>query len=437
MKLLSIIFALLMSILGNAHAISLTDVKFGQSQIADSQWNVSACLYTSTCQIYSKQPGTAYKIPWTSGQISWASGDYIKFSLTGNSLNPYNAIQYTSSGVQKAVMGTGHIVNMGTGYFFFVGNDNNTGQLFSGAYGMNTTAGVSWTGTLNPTLAQADTYANANYSTAPLAAGSTYTSAPTTPTYTSNITTVQQTKVDSAKVRRNAVMQNAIYIEQVSDNNTVNISQAGRHNQIGANTNRAVLNGSNNQLTIKQGTEYDTLGKNLSEFNIQGNLNQVRIYQGNDVAGNPNVTDSNNHMNLLGIIGNSNNVTTQQTNTGGQGGHYMDTTINGNSNNLTLKQLNNGDKIMFTNAQGSNNTVNATQQGTGNHYLDVTLNGAGHSATILQNGSFQSKATVNLTNAGGPSILSLTQNSTSAAQTYSIQQSCATASGCGVSVTQP
>lgn len=160
-----------------AHA-DLTDIKFGQYQVADSQWNVSSCLNTTTCQIYSKQPGTAYKIPWTSGQISWASGDYIKFELSGNSSYPYLAKQYDSAGNVKATVGTGKIVNMGADYFFFVGNDNNTGQLFSGSSGMSGTAGVTWTGTLNPTVAQANTYADANYSTVPLASGQTATVTP-------------------------------------------------------------------------------------------------------------------------------------------------------------------------------------------------------------------------------------------------------------------
>ena len=68
------IFLLLLLLCSNAFA-NLTDVKFGRYQIADSQWNVNACLNTSTCQIYSKQPGTAYKIPWTSGHVQWAAGD--------------------------------------------------------------------------------------------------------------------------------------------------------------------------------------------------------------------------------------------------------------------------------------------------------------------------------------------------------------------------
>mgnify|MGYP006280840957 CR=1 FL=1 len=155
-------------------------------------------MYTTTCQIYSKNPGTAYKIPWTNGQLSWASGDYVAFTATGNSTNPWNAIQYNSSGVQKAVMGTGHIINMGTDFFFFVGNDNNTGQMFSMTSGMNSTAGVTWTGTLNPTVAQVNQLASGG-STTPLAAGQT--AAPATPTvnltniYSSSSSTVRITHI--------------------------------------------------------------------------------------------------------------------------------------------------------------------------------------------------------------------------------------------------
>ena len=174
MKRFLLIFSFLITFCLSAHsqATGLVDLKFGQYQIADSQWNVSACMYTATCEIYSKNPGTAYQIPWYNGQLSWAAGDYVKFVTTGDATNPWNAIQYTSAGTQKAVMGTGHIINMGTDYFFFVGNDNNTGQLFSMTQGFANTSGVTWTGTLNPTVSQVNTYAT-NGSTTPLAAGQT------------------------------------------------------------------------------------------------------------------------------------------------------------------------------------------------------------------------------------------------------------------------
>jgi len=168
-------FMLLVSKCANA---ALTDIKFGQSQIADSQWNVNACLNTTTCQIYSKNPGTMYKIPWTTGQWSWQTGQYVQFSLTGNASFPYEGKVYNSNGTLAGTIGTGKIVNMGPNYFFFVGSDNNTGQLFSGSSGMSGSSGVSWTGTLNPTIAQANTYADATYSTVPLSAGQTATVTP-------------------------------------------------------------------------------------------------------------------------------------------------------------------------------------------------------------------------------------------------------------------
>jgi len=158
------IFLALLLLCSNAFG-ALTDIKFGKYQIADSQWNVSACLNTTTCQIYSKNPGTMYKIPWTAGTWNWQAGQYVQFATTGNGSYPYEGKVYNSNGTQAGTIGTGKIVNMGPDYFFFVGNDNNTGQLFSGSSGMSNTSGVSWTGTLNPTIQQADTYANASYST--------------------------------------------------------------------------------------------------------------------------------------------------------------------------------------------------------------------------------------------------------------------------------
>ena len=191
-RLLQFLFLLTVCVSAYSQATGLADLKFGQAQIADSQWNVQACTQTATCQIYSKNPGTVYRIPWTSGQLSWATGDYVAFVATGNGTNPWNAIQYSANGTQKSVMGTGHIINMGNDYFFFVGNDNNTGQLFSMTQGFANTSGVTWTGTLNPTVAQTNAYAT-NGSTTPLAAGQTAAPAgppPPTPTaiYMNNAT---------------------------------------------------------------------------------------------------------------------------------------------------------------------------------------------------------------------------------------------------------
>jgi hypothetical protein len=185
----SVLVALFVATMAFPAYASMSDIKFGQYQLADSQWNVSACLNTTTCQIYSKNPGTAYKIPWWSGQVQWAAGDYVKLESSGDPNYPYVARQYSSTGVLKETLGTGKIVNMGPDYFFFVGNDDNTGQLFSGSSGMSDTSGVTWTGTLNPTTAEADAYATQTYSTTPLAPGET-ASSPPPPTYGVNFTRI-------------------------------------------------------------------------------------------------------------------------------------------------------------------------------------------------------------------------------------------------------
>ena len=229
----------------HSQATGLVDLKFGRYQIADSQWNVSSCMYTATCQIYSKNPGTAYKIPWYTGQLAWATGDYVAFAATGNSTNPWNAVQFNSSGTQKAVMGTGRIINMGTDYFFFVGNDNDTGQLFSMTQGLANTNGVTWTGTVNPTVSQVNTYA-ANGSTTPLAAGQTAAPAgppPPAPT--------------------------AIYM----NNATVNITRA-----IPTTNNSPPGEGPNNAFDNNAGTKYLNFDKKNAGVTVQ--LNSGRIVTG-------------------------------------------------------------------------------------------------------------------------------------------------------------
>ena len=221
MKRFLFVFAILWSMCLSAHsqATGLVDLKFGQYQIADSQWNVGACMYTTTCEIYSKNPGTAYQIPWYNGQLSWAAGDYVKFVATGDATNPWNAIQYTANGTQKAVMGTGHIINMGTDYFFFVGNDDNTGQLFSMTQGFANTSGVTWTGTLNPTVAQVNTYATGG-STTPLAAGQT--AAPAAPVKTVTGTSTSYTTRNVVSGNTTTVYRTPVTTTNYSDGTSTN-----------------------------------------------------------------------------------------------------------------------------------------------------------------------------------------------------------------------
>jgi hypothetical protein len=420
----------------HSQASGLADLKFGQAQIADSQWNVQACTQTATCQIYSKNPGTAYKIPWYNGQLSWAAGDYVAFVATGNTTNPWNAIQYSANGTQKAVMGTGHIINMGTDYFFFVGNDNDTGQLFSMTQGFANTSGVTWTGTLNPTIAQVNQYAT-NGSTTPLAAGQTaQPAAPPPPQYpsyvtigsgtagnmtfseTTTISTTQQNKV-TAWTNKTIPAGNNIYIDQVGgSNNTVTMEQDGNKNKI-----TATLDGSSNTVTVKQGTP--GIGQNEIKLGITGSYNAVDISQSRNNQGA--IVGTNGHYHDATVNGSNNTLTSQQSNTNGVGGQYMETTVNGNQNSVIARQTDNGNKIMFTSITGNNNTVEAIQKGTGQHYLENKLTGNGNSISAVQEGNTANRATLDLTNAGGPASVILQQNG---GMNVSVTTSCATAGGC-------
>lgn len=379
MKRFLLIFSFLVTFCLSAHsqATGLTDLKFGKYQIADSQWNVSACMYTATCQIYSKNPGTAYMIPWWNGQLNWGTGDYVAFAKTGDATNPWNAVQYTSNGTQKAVMGTGHIINMGADFFFFVGNDNNTGQLFSMTSGFADTSGVTWTGTLNPTVAQVDAYAT-NGSMTPLAAGQTATPtaapAPTlccggsaaaftaNPTNTAKVLAfVNRTTADSR-----------VIVEQIGNQNTVVIDQSGTKN----NYVSYYGNGMSNNVDVKQ----------------QGN------------------------------------ATTQV--------NYIDARATGNFNTIKLEQTSTGgSKGVFVNVQDNNNSLLLKQQDGGSHYAEVNLSGGGKTVDILQQGAGNHMASVTLT---GPQPASLNLIQAGATQQYySITSSCATQGGCApISVTQ-
>jgi hypothetical protein len=251
---------------------------------------------------------------------------------------------------------------------------------------------------------------------------------PGTMTYGSSaaITTSQQTRVTAFENR--TITNNAIYIDQVGDNNTINITQTGNKSSIsGVGQQAASLQGNNNTVTVRQGAMVADTNKNELNLRSQGNYNTLNINQGVTTTG-ASVNSSNGMYQSVDVIGSYNAVTTQQTNTGGIGGHYMETTVNGNTNNITAKQTDNANKTMFTTVTGDNNTVTATQSGTGQHYLESILIGNGNSVTATQTGSTQNRASISITNAGGPGSVDLQQ---SGGANYSITTTCVTAGGCG------
>lgn len=334
-----------------------------------------------------------------------------------NSSNNWATCGVTSGNIPCVTNESGVTANMWGG-----GYDANGGSLASQPGGYD--------GTL--TTSSADTAATTGTPTG----GAT---TPPPPVYSSNITSAQATRAQSAALRQAAVNNNSVYIDQVGDNNTITITQTGNNNKVaGIGASHAKIDGNSNNITVRQGsTTGSANGKNLVEMSVVGDSNTVTINQSRNNTGVAGSLDSNNHYQTLNLQGSNNTVTTQQSDSSNSSaGHFMETTIGGNNNLVNLSQTGTGGKVLFTNVNGSDNNAAVTQKGTGDHYLDVSLTGNGNSATVVQDGAIKHRATIDLTNAGGPASITLNQNSNTTGQVYSIQQSCVTAGGCVTTVNQ-
>ena len=103
----------------------------------------------------------------------------------------------------------------------------------------------------------------------------TYTPAPT---YSSNITVAQQSRV-TAFVNR-TIVNNAIYIRQAGNNNQVNITQIGRNSLIGGvGQQEATIQGNSNNILIRQGWSTTDTAKNQIDLSVTGDNNSLQLNQ--------------------------------------------------------------------------------------------------------------------------------------------------------------
>jgi len=228
----------------------------------------------------------------------------------------------------------------------------------------------------------------------------------------STITNNQQTIVNTSK----AVSGSGIYVNQSGTGVILNITQQGPNNLIKGQdlSSAAQITGNYNSLTVNQNTSGNVLG-----IDVNGSYNTIGI------------TQNKNQTALIGITGNSNNLTMEQQIFGNSGEHFAKINISGNSNTIDTSQKDSGNKILFTDIQGSNNAVDVKQWGTGQHFLDLTL-GNSNTINVIQDGLGSHNATVNLS--GNPTTLNLTQDA-STNKNYYLQQLCTTAT-CSATVTQ-
>lgn len=407
LRRISLVFLMLFALTARA---GVTDLRLSTAQIFDVQWNISGgklnasgfnYIYSSVN--YATQTTSAAR--WTAAQTADAgsNGRYISFFHSTTNPGTYGMAVFNSNGsVYKIINNTGSFRTLADGAIFYNGNGM-WGTLITTKQGFNYGQSASFTITQQyPTNAQLEAYTVD--STTPLAAGETAAAPPPpAPAYSSGITAAQQSSKNTNTMLRQAQSGNEIHIDQIGDNNTI---------------------------TVRQGSSLS--GKNRMRVESYGDSNTLNLNQGYLTDGAVSVGDTNNHYLYLNNSGNSNNITTRQTGVG----HYNETTISGNSNVINLQQQGTGSKTLFTNITGNGNTVTANQKDGGQHYLDIKLQGNGHTVNALQDGIGNHAATIDLTNTGGSSTVNMTQTG-STAQTYSIQQSCATAAGCSTTIIQP
>ena len=392
LSILRRISSILLLCFATSASANLVDLKFGQYQVADTQWNVNSCMNTNSCQIYSKRPGTAYMIPWWNGQVQWgysgnAATESITFTYHDNiPSSPWSMWHEDASGWPMAHLGYGNVINLGedangVAYFFFVGDDNNTGQLFSVSEGMSSTAGVTFTGTLNPDIATINSFAANNGSTEPLDAGETASTPPPPPTPiygSSGPTAAQQSRMDAKLALANSGQGNTIEAYITGDDNDINITQAGGPSII-----------------------------------------------------------------MLGILGNNNEFDAMQNMSGGAHA-YNETTIIGTNNDVELIQQGTGNKAAFIHVDGTGQNINVNQKDSGEHFVDLSVTGYDHTVGILQEGSGDKAATVVL-DGSQPWNFDLTQRGSSQ-QTYTLPHgmsdgsavsgTCSAVGGCNLTILQ-
>jgi len=408
LRRISLVFLMLFALTARA---GVTDLRLSTAQIFDVQWNISGGMLNTSGfnYIYSSinyATQTTQAARWTAAQTADANsnGRYISFFHSTTHPGTYGMAVFNSDGsVYKLINNTGSFRTLADGAIFYNGNGM-WGTLITTKQGYNYGQSASFVITQQyPTNAQLEAYTVD--STTPLAAGQT--AAPPAPQYSSGITAQQQQSKNIATLLRQQQQGNELYIEQIGDNNNI---------------------------TLRQGSTAS--GRNRMTVYSNGNSNTLNLNQGYLTDGAVSTNDSNNHYLYLHNSGNSNNITTRQTDGTTAGvGHYNETTISGNSNVINLQQTGSGHKTLFANINGGNNAVAATQQGTGQHYLDINLLGNGHTVNALQDGIANHAATINLTNGGGSSSLTMNQLG-STAQTYSINQTCVNAGGCNTTITQ-
>ena len=193
---------------------------------------------------------------------------------------------------------------------------------------------------------------------------------------------------------------NNVYVEQIGDGTTINITQTGNSNAVGNATNKASFNGNNNSVTVDQIGNSNIAALTVSGAGVTitstttGDSNSVTI--GCGVAG-----DCSGSTITNSITGDGNTVT---QNTDGLTTSSVTITTNNNTvniNNTSTSAM--GAKSTVDISGGGGNQVDITRAGaagTNGHEADLTIIGATNTVDIRQGGSVDSKVISTITGSG-------------------------------------
>ena len=191
---------------------------------------------------------------------------------------------------------------------------------------------------------------------------------------------------------------NSVYIDQIGNNSTIDVTQNGSNNIVGTETTKTTLWGNSQTVSINQVGSNNVAAVNMQgagaslTSNVNGSLNTVTVECGNGASGNNGAcTDS---VIVSNIAGDSNTLTTTT-------GSKSQSTISiiGDTNTATIST--NVDKLVGSKASivavGDGNTLSINQAGTagaGGHDGAIDVTGSSNTIAVTQTGTIDTKVNV-------------------------------------------
>jgi len=200
---------------------------------------------------------------------------------------------------------------------------------------------------------------------------------------------------------------NGVYIDQIGNNSTVNVTQTGSGNQLGNSTQSTALHGDSQTVTI------DQVGmNNVANVSIDGAGTSVTSQ----------VNGNNNNVNINCGVGGSCGNSTLRANASGSGNSLSITSMGNSTSTIDVNGSNNQATISNTsgnlmgaqagiNILGDTNVVNVTQDGVAGingHSATVSVTGGANNIAVSQGGTVDS--TVNISSVGSGNTINVKSN---------------------------